>query len=82
MPGPVPGWGSAWVEQTAGKILSVHVYRNDEERWCRLLPCSILFRLVTPLLQPGVVGAYLVRGVWLPSHLLLEGVGRIQMYGA
>jgi hypothetical protein len=31
------------------------------------------FRLVPPPLQSGVVGPYLVRGVWLLSCLLLEG---------
>jgi hypothetical protein len=39
------------------------------------------FRLVTSLLQPGVLGLYPVRGVWFPSCLPLEGTGRIQNFG-
>jgi hypothetical protein len=41
----------------------------------------VLFRLVGPPLQPGVVGPYLVRGVWFPSRLLLKEIGRIQNLG-
>jgi hypothetical protein len=41
--------------------------------WCRLLPGLVLFSLVAPPLQPGVVGAYPVYGTWFPSRLLLEG---------
>jgi hypothetical protein len=77
MLGLVPGQGGRWAGQTGGEILPVHVYHNEEERWCGLLLCSVLFRLVTPPLQPGVVGPYLVRGVWFPSHLILEGTSRI-----
>jgi hypothetical protein len=36
-----------------------------------------LFRLVGSPLQPGVVAPYLVQGAWFPSHLPLEGTGRI-----
>jgi hypothetical protein len=42
--------------------------------WCRLLLDSVLFRLVVPLLQLGVVGPYPVRGVWFPNRLPLEGI--------
>jgi hypothetical protein len=37
-----------------------------------LLSGSVLFRLVTHPLQLGVVGPYLLWGVWFPSRLLLE----------
>jgi hypothetical protein len=33
----------------------------------------VLFRLVAPPLQLGVVGPYLVWSIWFPSRLLLEG---------
>jgi hypothetical protein len=35
---------------------------------------SSIMLLVRPL-QQGVVGPYLGRGAWLPSHLLLDGGG-------
>jgi hypothetical protein len=38
MLGPVLGRGGSQVGQTGGKILPVHVYRNEEERWHILLP--------------------------------------------
>jgi hypothetical protein len=41
MPETVPGRGGRRVRQTGGKILSAHVYHNEEERWCELLPGSI-----------------------------------------
>jgi hypothetical protein len=44
---------------------------------CLLLQSLVIFRLVAPPLQSGVVGSYLVSGVWLPSHLPLEGTNRI-----
>jgi hypothetical protein len=56
--GPVLGQGGRQVGQTGGEILSAHVYHNDEERWCRLLQGSVLFRLVAPPLQSRVVGPY------------------------
>jgi hypothetical protein len=37
----------------------------------------ILFRLVAPLVSPGVVMSYQVQDAWFPSHLLLVGTGRI-----
>jgi hypothetical protein len=40
------------------------------------------FGLMTPPLQPGVVGLYLVRGVSFSNHLPLEGTGRIQNFGS
>jgi hypothetical protein len=81
MPEPIPGQGGRRVRQTGGEIVSAHVYHNEEERWCRLLPGSVLFRLVAPPLQPKVVESYLVRGVWFPNHLLLEGTCCIQNFG-
>jgi hypothetical protein len=52
-----------------------------KKRKCGLLSGIDLFRLVVPPLQPGVVGLYPVRDVWLPSHLPLEGTGCIQNFG-
>jgi hypothetical protein len=37
----------------------------------------VLFRLVAPPLQPGVVRLYLVRGAWFLRRLLLEGTSHI-----
>jgi hypothetical protein len=41
----------------------------------------VLFRLVGPPLQPGVVGLYPVWRVWFPSCLPLEGTSQIQNFG-
>jgi hypothetical protein len=80
-----PGW-SNWIPRhvsgrggrSAGKIggetLLAHVCHNEEERWCGLLPGSVLFSLVAPALQPVVVGSYPVWGVWFPGRLLLDGM--------
>jgi hypothetical protein len=46
-----------------------------------LFPRLVLFMLGAPPLQPRVVGPYPVWGVWFPSHLPLEGSGRIQNFG-
>jgi hypothetical protein len=35
----------------------------------------VLFSLVVPHFQTGVVGSYPIRSIWFPSHLLLEGTG-------
>jgi hypothetical protein len=80
MPGPILGRGGRRVAQTSGEILHAHIYRNEEQRQCGLFLGSILFRLVAPPLQPRVVGSYLVRGVWFPNHLPLEGTSRIQNF--
>jgi hypothetical protein len=82
MLGPVPGWGGRQVGQIGCEILTVHVYRNEEERRCELLQGSVLFRLVVPPLQTGVVGSYPVLSIWFASRLLLEGTGRIQNFGS
>jgi hypothetical protein len=70
---PVP----SRVGEGGGEILRTHVYHNKEERWCVLILGSVLFLLVTPPLQPGVVGSYLIWGVWFSNHLLLEGTSHI-----
>jgi hypothetical protein len=46
MPRPVLGRGGRRVRQTGGEILLAHVYHNEEERWCRFLSGSVLFRWV------------------------------------
>jgi hypothetical protein len=81
VPGPILGRGGRRVGQIGGEILHAHIFCNEKERWCRLLPGLVLFRFVAPPLQTGVVGPYLVRGVWFLSHLLLERTGRIQNFG-
>jgi hypothetical protein len=47
-----------------------------------ITPGVSLFRLVDPPLHPGVVALFLVCGAGFPSHVLLEGTGRIQNFGA
>jgi hypothetical protein len=54
---------------------------NEGKRWSGLLPCLVLFRLMAPPPQSGVVGPYLALGVWFLSHLPLEGTDRIQNFG-
>jgi hypothetical protein len=44
--------------QTCGEILHAHIYHNEGKRRCGLLLGLVLFRLVTPPLQPGVVESY------------------------
>jgi hypothetical protein len=77
MPGPVSGRGGRRAEQTVGEILPTHVYCNEEEIWCGLLPGSVFFRLMTSSLQLGVVGVYPVQGVRFSSRLLLKRTGHI-----
>jgi hypothetical protein len=51
MPRPVPSQGGRRVGQTSGEILVAYVYRNEEERWHKLLLSSVLFRLVALLFR-------------------------------
>jgi hypothetical protein len=60
-----------------GKILPAHIYHNEKKQRRGLLSGLVLFRLVAPPLQPGLVGPYPIRGVWFYSRLLLEGTDRI-----
>jgi hypothetical protein len=46
-----------------------------------IVPVTRSIRLVTPPVQPGVMGPYPVWGVWFSSHLPLEGTGCIQNFG-
>jgi hypothetical protein len=48
-----------------------------KKRKRELLLRLVIFRLVPPPLRPGVEGLYLVRGVWFPSCLPLNEIGRI-----
>jgi hypothetical protein len=57
--------------------MSVRAYRDGREDQYRLFMGLILFRLVTPPLQSGVVGPQLVYDAWFPSRLPLEGTERI-----
>jgi hypothetical protein len=70
---------SGWV---GGKILTDRKYCDEREDQYRLFLGLILFKLVVPSLQPGVVGPYLVRGTWFPSRLPLEGTDHIQIFWA
>jgi hypothetical protein len=67
--------------QTGGQILSVRAYLDEREDWYESFLDLVLFRMVAPPLQLGVVGPNLVLGAWFPSYLPLEGTGRIQIYG-
>jgi hypothetical protein len=58
MLGPMPGRRGRWNGLSCGKILPSHDYCNEGKRWSGLIPGLALFRLVTPPLQPGVVGPY------------------------
>jgi hypothetical protein len=58
--------------QTGGEILPVRGYHGGREDWYGLFPGLVLFRLVAPPLQQGVLGPYLVWGAWFLSRLLLE----------
>jgi hypothetical protein len=59
-------------QQTGLEILHARVYHNEGKRRYGFLLGLVLCRLVDPPLQLGVVGPYLVWGVWLPNPLLLE----------
>ena len=67
--------------QTSGEILPIHIYSNEGKIRYGLLPGLVLFRLVTPPLQSGVVRPYPVWGAWFPSCVSLEGTDRIQNFG-
>jgi hypothetical protein len=47
------------------------------KRWCGLRPGLVIFGLVAPPLQLGVVGPYLIHGAWFPSQVPLEGTSHI-----
>jgi hypothetical protein len=64
---------SSWVEEGGGTVrevvkscLPVPIVGWKKRKRGLLLRLD-LFRLMAPPLQPGVVGLYLVRGVWFPS---------------
>jgi hypothetical protein len=57
--GPVLGRGGSQAGQTGGGILLVHVYRKERKGAVWISPgVLVLFKLVAPPLQPGVVGPY------------------------
>jgi hypothetical protein len=64
-----------------GEILPIHSYHEGREDWYGSFLGLVLFKSVAPPLQPGVVGPYLVWGVWCLSYLPLEGTSRIQILG-
>jgi hypothetical protein len=61
-PGSHPGSGR-WDSQTGGEILPTHTHCRVEKHKRGLLLGLVLFRLVAPPLQPGVVGLYPVWSV-------------------
>jgi hypothetical protein len=67
--------------QASGEILSVHGYREGREDRYRSFPSLVLFKLVAPPLQLGVVRPYLVWGTWFPNHHPLEGTSHMQIFG-
>jgi hypothetical protein len=66
--------------QTGGEILPVCGYHDGRHVWCILLLDFVLFRLVAPPLQPGVVGPYLVWGAWFPNLLPLGGTCHVYIF--
>jgi hypothetical protein len=67
---------------TGGKILPTHGHLDREKDWFELLLGLVLFRLVVPPLQPGVVGTY---PVWVFDSLAVycwREMGHIQIYWA
>jgi hypothetical protein len=73
--------GGGTVRQVVKSCLPMpNVERKKRKRG--LLLGLVLFRLVAPPLRLGVVGIYLVWGVWFPSHLPLDETDRIQNYGS
>jgi hypothetical protein len=69
------------IEQACVEIVSTHIKHSGVKRRCGLLLGLVLFWLVALPIQLGVVGPYLVRGVWFPSRLPLEETGRTQNFG-
>jgi hypothetical protein len=67
--------------QTCGEILSIYVYHDEMEDRYGLLLDLIPFQLMAPPFQSRVARPYLVWDVWFSIHLLLEGIGHIQIYG-
>jgi hypothetical protein len=62
----------SYSRQTCGEILFVCGYRDGRDDRYGLLLSPVLFRLVVPPLQSGMVGPYPVWGTWLASCLPLE----------
>jgi hypothetical protein len=58
-----------------GKILPAYVYHNRGMHWRELVLGLVLFKLVAPPFQSGMVESYPVHDVWFPSHLLLVETG-------
>jgi hypothetical protein len=60
-------------EWTGDEITFICGYRGEREDRNGFGLGLVLFRLVAPPLQPGVVEPYPVRGAWFHSRLPLEG---------
>jgi hypothetical protein len=77
----VSSWGiRIYIRQTGDEILPGRGYCNGREDYYRLFLGLVLFTLVAPPLQLGVVRPYLVWGAWFPSRLPLEGTSRIPIF--
>jgi hypothetical protein len=69
------GWVDRW-QKPVRPCLS-----HGGEVKARFAPKISSFVWVTSPLQSEVVGPYLVRGIWVPNHLPLEGTSHIQNFG-
>jgi hypothetical protein len=58
-----PGWEGEAERADDDEILLTHDYCNGGTCWRGLFPGLILFRLVVPPLQIGVVKPYLIQGI-------------------
>jgi hypothetical protein len=76
MPGPVSSRGGRRAGQIGGKILPAVMRKRGGADCSRVQ----FFLGWWPLLFSGVVGPYLVWGVWFSSRLLLEGTNHIQNF--
>jgi hypothetical protein len=59
------------------EILPIQHYHDGREDQYELFSGLVIFRLLVPSLQPGVVGPYPIRGAWFPNCLPLKGTDRI-----
>jgi hypothetical protein len=62
-----------WEEQIGGKIPCARANRRLEKWWCGSFPGLVLFRLVLPHLQSGVVGPFHGMGCMVPQSFAIGG---------
>jgi hypothetical protein len=58
----VPSWVTrrSYSGLAGGEILPAHGHQDGRKDWCGTVQVLVLFRLVVPPLQPGVVAPYTV----------------------